>query len=90
MESVVNNRADPAKKVLATMKQGAQTRDVLVARSRPEWEGGKVLYFRATNSNRYTGGRLHGRRRNMETHGAPLRMPDDQVTPPESFIEPSL
>ena len=58
VESVVKDRADSATKVLATMKQGTQTRDVLVARSRPEWKGGKVLYFRATNSNRYTGGRL--------------------------------
>ncbi len=58
VESVVKDRADPATKVLATMKQDTQVRDVLVARSRPEWKGGKVLYFRATHSNRYTGGRL--------------------------------
>jgi hypothetical protein len=58
VESVVKDRADPSTASLATLKQGAQTRDVLVARSRPEWKGGKVLYFRATNSNRYTGGRL--------------------------------
>ena len=58
VECVVHDRGDEATRVLATMKQEGTTRDVLVARSRPEWQGGKVVYFRGTNSNRYTGGRL--------------------------------
>ena len=58
VEPVVRDRADATTRVLAAMKQGDLSRDVLVARSRPEWNGGKVIYFRGTNSNRYTGGRL--------------------------------
>ncbi|MHB9066385.1 MAG: hypothetical protein ACYC4B_21515 [Pirellulaceae bacterium] len=58
VESVVRDRADSATHVLATMTQQGQSRDVLVARSRPEWSGGKVVYYRGTHSNRYTGGRL--------------------------------
>ncbi len=58
VESVVRDRADPATRVLATITQQGQTRDILVARSQPEWQGGKVVYCRGTNSNRHTGGRL--------------------------------
>jgi hypothetical protein len=58
VETTVKNRTDADTKVLASLKQGAVTRDVLVARNRPDWQGGKVVYFRATHSNRYTGGRL--------------------------------
>lgn len=58
VESMVADRTDTATKVLATMKQADQTRDVLVARSQADWNGGKVIYFRGTNSNRHTGGRL--------------------------------
>lgn len=58
VESVVNDREDAATRVLAAMKQRDQMRDVLVVRSRADWNGGKVIYFRGTNSNRHTGGRL--------------------------------
>jgi hypothetical protein len=58
VEPVVQDRADPATRVLATMHQGGQSRDVLVVRSQPAWNGGKVVYFRGTHSNRYTGSRL--------------------------------
>ena len=58
VETVVDDRTDATTKVLATMAQNGNVRDVLTARSRPEWNGGKVVYFRGTNSNRYVGGRL--------------------------------
>lgn len=58
VESIVKNKNDSSTKTLVTMKQGDHNRDVLVSRSMQEWNGGKVVYFRATNSNRYTGGRL--------------------------------
>lgn len=58
VEPVVKDSDDSATQVLAAMKQGSHVRDVLVARSRPKWRGGKVVYFRGTNSNRHAGGRL--------------------------------
>ncbi|MDZ7618448.1 MAG: hypothetical protein U1E05_15695, partial [Patescibacteria group bacterium] len=58
VETVVKSPDDPATQVLATMTQAAERRDVLVTRSEPDWRGGKVAYFRGTNSNRHTGGRL--------------------------------
>ena len=58
VEPVVADRQDAATRVLATMKQGDRARHVLVARSRDDWRGGKVIYYRGTHSNRYVGGRL--------------------------------
>lgn len=58
VETVVDDRSDKSTRVLATVSQDGHARDVLVARNRSGWNGGKVVYFRGTNSNRYVGGRL--------------------------------
>jgi hypothetical protein len=58
VDTVVHDRNDVTTRVLATISQDTHRRDVLVARSRSAWNGGKVIYFRGTHSNRYLGGRL--------------------------------
>lgn len=58
IDTVVHDRSDAATRVLATISQDHHSRDVLVARSRSEWNGGKVVYFCGTHSNRYVGRRL--------------------------------
>lgn len=54
----VKDKADKSTNVLATMKQGSNSRDVVWTRSKPEWKGGKVAYVRGTNSSKFTGGKL--------------------------------
>ncbi len=56
--SVVRDQSDANTRVLATLEQKGLTRDVLVARGHSAWNGGKVVYYCGTHSNRYTGGRL--------------------------------
>jgi hypothetical protein len=58
IETVVRERADAGTRVLAQMRQDGRTRDVLVARGSSTWNGGKVVYYCGTHSNRFTGGRL--------------------------------
>lgn len=56
--TVLNDRRDSYTKLLAQVKQGAETRDAAWVRQLPEWKGGQVLYVRGTNSSHFTGGRL--------------------------------
>ena len=58
VRSVVRDRLDADTRVLATLEKAGQSRDVLVVRSLAAWNGGKVIYYCGTHSNRYTGGRL--------------------------------
>jgi hypothetical protein len=58
VRSVVRDQADANTRVLATLEQDGQSRHVLVARAHSAWNGGKVVYYCGTHSNRYTGGRL--------------------------------
>ena len=45
-------------RVLASVMQEKQQRDVIVMRKDPSWKGGVVCYVRGTNSATYTGGML--------------------------------
>jgi hypothetical protein len=40
------------------MSQGGQKRDAAWVRSKKEWNGGKTVYIRGTNSSKFTGGKL--------------------------------
>jgi len=54
----VMNAGDPGTSVKVRFKQGRNVRDVLWVKSDPAWKGGKVVYFRGTNSSHFEGGRL--------------------------------
>jgi hypothetical protein len=54
----VKEQADKSTKILTTMLQNANGRDVVWVRAKPEWKGGKVGYVRGTNSSNFTGGKL--------------------------------
>lgn len=54
----VDNKTDAGTKVLATMQQSGNSRDVVWVRSLAEWKGGVVAYVRGTNSSSFTGGKL--------------------------------
>lgn len=54
----LKDAADPATTLLASVKQGAEIRDVAWSRAEKSWGGGKVVYVRGTNSSRFDGGRL--------------------------------
>lgn len=54
----VQNPKDAFTKILSQMSQGSQKRDVAWVRERKEWNGGKVVYIRGTNSSKFTGGKL--------------------------------
>lgn len=54
----VKNKKDGYTKVLATMEQSGNVREVVWVRELPEWHGGKIAYVRGTNSSAFTGGRL--------------------------------
>jgi hypothetical protein len=56
--TVVQNPGDSHTKVLATVKQRDEQRDMAWVRQHPDWNGGKVVYLRGTNSSSFTGGRL--------------------------------
>jgi hypothetical protein len=49
---------DTGTKILAQMTQSGNTRDAMWSRSLPEWNGGKVVYLRGTNSSKFNGGKL--------------------------------
>lgn len=54
----VKNRKETTTKVLTTMTQGGNSRDVVWVRALEAWKGGKVAYVRGTNSSKFTGGKL--------------------------------
>ncbi len=54
----VSDIGDQYTKVLTRMQQNDQSRDVVVARQLPAWNGGKVVYIRGTNSSKFNGGKL--------------------------------
>ena len=54
----LNDMDDPDTTLLASFRQGAETRDVAWARAEKSWNGGKIVYVRGTNSSRFDGGRL--------------------------------
>lgn len=49
---------DEYSRKLLHVEQSGQLRDMAWVRAHPDWKGGKVLYFRGTNSSGFTGGRL--------------------------------
>lgn len=54
----INNPGEQHTKILARMQQADQSRDVVLERQLPEWNGGKVVYLRGTNSSKFNGGKL--------------------------------
>ncbi|MBC8154042.1 MAG: hypothetical protein H7Z72_14135, partial [Bacteroidetes bacterium] len=54
----VKNKGETTTKILTTMTQGTDKRDVAWVRELPSWKGGKVAYVRGTNSSKFTGGKL--------------------------------
>ncbi|GAB2792630.1 hypothetical protein GCM10027275_41950 [Rhabdobacter roseus] len=58
LRTTLQNRRDPATKLLVQLEQKGTLRDAAWVRSQPQWNGGKVVYLRGTNSSSFTGGRL--------------------------------
>lgn len=58
LSTKVGNPADQHTQVLVQMEQSGQSRDAVWVRALPEWNGGKLLYVRGTNSSHFDGGRL--------------------------------
>jgi len=58
IRSVLKNKNDNSTKMLAEVEQSGTKRDIAWVRSKPEWQGGKVVYLRGTNSCSFSGGRL--------------------------------
>jgi len=58
MRTVIKTPKDPATKALVQVEQSGKKRDMAWVRSNPQWNGGKVVYLRGTNSSSFTGGRL--------------------------------
>ncbi|MFZ4725529.1 MAG: hypothetical protein ACOYMD_08775, partial [Paludibacter sp.] len=56
--TILKNKKDNDTKKLAQVEQSGVKRDIAWVRSKPEWQGGKVVYIRGTNSCSFTGGRL--------------------------------
>lgn len=56
--TVIKNPNESYTRVLASVKQGNEVRDMAWERQAPNWNGGKVVYLRGTNSSSFTGGRL--------------------------------
>lgn len=54
----IKNKNDNATLSMATLQQGHEARDVVWSRADKNWNGGKVVYVRGTNSSRFDGGRL--------------------------------
>ncbi len=52
------NAKDPNTKIMATVSQGSDHRDIAWSRALPAWHGGKVAYLRGTNSSTFMGGKL--------------------------------
>ncbi|MBL7965833.1 MAG: hypothetical protein JNK09_02475 [Prolixibacteraceae bacterium] len=58
IRTVLRNQKDSYTKKLAEVEQSGLKRDIAWVRTKPEWQGGKVVYLRGTNSCRFDGGRL--------------------------------
>lgn len=56
--SSIKDPDDNYTELLAQVDKAGETRDMAWIRSLPDWKGGKVIYFRGTNSSSFTGGRL--------------------------------
>jgi len=54
----VANTNDKGTKILAKMTQTGNSRDAMWSRTLPEWNGGKIVYLRGTNSSKFNGGKL--------------------------------
>ena len=54
----IDDNRDQYTKLLATLQQSGNSREVAWTRELPGWQGGKVAYVRGTNSSSYTGGKL--------------------------------
>lgn len=54
----LKNKNDESTNLLASVRQSAEERDVVWSRVKNEWQGGKVVYVRGTNSSSFNGGRL--------------------------------
>jgi hypothetical protein len=50
ISTMVKDKNETTTHVLASMKQGTASRDVLWSRSKPGWNGGKLVYIRGTSS----------------------------------------
>ncbi len=57
-QAVTRDVEDVATEIRVGLKQGGFTYDVVVARSHRDWNGGKVVYVRGTNSATFPGGHL--------------------------------
>ena len=54
----LKNKNDESTQLLASVEKSAEVRDVVWSRAKKEWNGGKVVYVRGTNSSNFDGGRL--------------------------------
>jgi hypothetical protein len=54
----VKDKNDAATRVLASVRQSVEERDIAWSRAKKEWNGGRVVYVRGTNSSNFDGGRL--------------------------------
>lgn len=50
IRTTVKEKNETATQVLVSMQQGTASRDVLWSRTKPEWNGGKLIYIRGTSS----------------------------------------
>lgn len=58
IETNVGNNNLKDTKILASVSQGAETRDIAIYRKSNDWNGGAICYVRGTNSSYFDGGRL--------------------------------
>ncbi|MCU7694780.1 hypothetical protein ACFSPU_04630 [Haoranjiania flava] len=58
LRTKIADLADQYTEVLVKMEQSGQSRDAVYVRALPEWNGGKIVYVRGTNSSHFDGGRL--------------------------------
>ena len=54
----ISNISDVNTKLVASVTQGSEKREVAWTRALPNWQGGKLAYVRGTNSSTFTGGKL--------------------------------
>lgn len=58
VRTLIKDKTDAGTKLMVTVKLGNEERDVVWSRAKPEWNGGRVVYVRGTNSSSFNGGRL--------------------------------
>jgi hypothetical protein len=58
IKTVLKNTQDSDTRKLVEVEQSGSKRDIVWVRNKAEWNGGKVIYLRGTNSCSFTGGRL--------------------------------